>query len=184
MNKYDILKNGAIEEAARGMAVTAFRDGLMKIVSRREAEKGKLTEFALEEACEMAEEEVILDGLKLDNVTMTASKTNNIVKTAINGRFGTVKEYVSEGDVAIGMTVTLLSEDNEYPWSMVDELKEVLNQMRTLEVVSRWLNDVWDVTRVVVENYSMTGHTERNYEVVEVNLASDKEYLIVEGMEE
>ena len=184
MNKYDILKNGAIEEAARGMAVTAFRDGLMKIVSRREAEKWKLTEFALEEACEMAEEEVILDGLKLDNVTMTASKTNNIVKTAINGRFGTVKEYVSEGDVAIGMTVTLLSEDNEYPWSMVDELKEVLNQMRTLEVVSRWLNDVWDVTRVVVENYSMTGHTERNYEVVEVNLASDKEYLIVEGMEE
>lgn len=166
-------------------AVTEARQGLYKIVGGRQDARGPVADYErLEVMCDMVEEDVELDGVELKNVEMTASRTNNVVKTAINGRKGTIKEFVSEGDVAIGMTVKLLSEDNEYPWAQVQELKTVLKKHRELKVVSRWLNTVWDVTRVAVESYQMSGHTERNFEEVELNLVSDEEYSIYQGEED
>lgn len=183
MGKYDIITLRELEERGKGAVVAATQQGLYRIVTARPETNGRLTDFDMETACDAVTERVVLGGLELQNVEMTADRTNNIVKTAINGRIGTVKEFVSEGDVAIGMTVTLLNKEDEYPWEQVENLKKVLKKKQAIEVESRWLNEVWDVTRVVVESYHMTGHTERNYEVVEISLASDMEYLIEEGTE-
>lgn len=181
MEKYDILKSGALDELAKGMAGTAWRNGLFKFVGRGKEEPGKQTDYSLQGMEEVMEETVVLGDVELQNCILTASATQQIVKTAINGVPGTVKEWFSAGDVAIGMTVTLLNADgNEYPWDQVKVLKEVLNRTEALDVVSRWLNEVWGVTRVVVESYNMTGRTDRNYEVVELNMASDMDYIIAE----
>lgn len=184
MARYDILNLGWAVERAAGKGAQELREGLYRIVGRGEEEPGKQTDYTLQGVEEVKEETVVLGDIELRNCVLTASMTNQVVKTAINGMAGTVKEWVSNGDVAIGLTVTLLTEgSNEYPWGAVEALMKVLGKDEALEIESRWLNDVWGVTRVVVESYHLTGHTERNYEVVEVSLASDKEYLIAEEVE-
>lgn len=181
MAKYDILNTDALGNAAIEMAGTAWRDGLYKVVGRGEEAPGRQTEYLLAGMADVVEEPAVLGGMELQSCIMTASATQQIVKTAINGVPGTVKEWFSAGDVAVGMTVTLLNDgSNEYPWAQVRELQQVLSQAEALEVESRWLNEVWGVTRVVVESYNMTGRTDRNYEVVELNMASDRDYIIEE----
>lgn len=184
MEKYDILKQGWIDDRGRGMATHGVREALYGIVARKKEESGSNQSYALATVEEAKEEHVRLGETELAYCTVTASRTNQIVKTVINGMAGTVKEWVSNGDVAIGLTVTLLNQgSNEYPWEEVEALKRELVKAETLKIESRWLNEVWDVTRVVVESYHMTGRTDRNYEVVEVSLASDKDYVIEEEAE-
>lgn len=171
-------------ERVAGMGAQALREAEYGIMAEREDAEGAMTGYDLESAEDGVMEPVRLGGEEMPNSVVTASTTNQIVRTAINGMAGTVKEWVSNGDVAIGLTVTILNNDGtEYPWEAVERVKRLLSGDEALEIESRWLNDVWGVTRVVVESYSMTGHTERNYEVVEVSLASDKEYLIAEEVE-
>lgn len=184
MAKYDILKQGWADERAAGMVAQGLRDGLYRIVGGGQEAAGEMADYDMEEMGDAEVENVVLGGLDLGSCVVTASRTNQVVKTAINGMAGTVKEWVSAGDVAIGLTVTLLNEGgNEYPWGAVEALMKVLGKDEAQKIESRWLNEVWDVTRVVVESYHLTGHTERNYEVAEVSLASDKEYLIMEEEE-
>lgn len=184
MGKYDILKVGYAAERTAGMAAQAMRKGSYRLMALRPDDPGLDVAIELEGYDEPVAETVVLGGLTLEHCVVTAQQTKRVVRTAINGMAGTVKEWVSDGDVAIGLTVTLLNkEGNDYPWDAVEQLMRVLSESETQTIESRWLNDVWAVTRVVVEGYKMSGRTERNYEVVEVSLSSDKEYLIEELME-
>ena len=58
----------------------------------------------------------------IDTVLMTVNQTKNIIRTPIQGKSGTIKEYVSDGDFEIDVSGILVSEgENTYPTDQVFE---------------------------------------------------------------
>ncbi len=106
------------------------------------------------------------------------SATKNIVSTAINGLHGTIKEWVAEGDVAINVEVTLLSEDNQYPLQKVEELTAILRSNESLQVENETLNNVCGVTRIVVTSWAMTPTKAMNFQTIGFNAVSDEVYKV------
>lgn len=119
-------------------------------------------------------EPVNYDGVKLTNVLVTITQTKNIVTTAINGRNGTVKEYVSDGDYVIQLTGSVVSPDNVYPTAAVRALRELMSVPAALEFSCPFLEQ-FDITNVVVTDFdfSETAGT-RNMQAFTISLLSDE----------
>jgi hypothetical protein len=119
-------------------------------------------------------EPVQYDGVKLTNVLVTITQTKNIVTTAINGRNGTVKEYVSDGDYVISLTGSVVSPDNIYPTAAVRALRELMSVPASLEFSCPFLEQ-FDITNVVVTDFdfSETAGT-RNMQAFTISLLSDE----------
>lgn len=123
---------------------------------------------------------MILGELNLDHVTVGCTMSKRIVTTAINGRPGTVKEWVSDGDVVITTVAKVMGDGNSYPKEAVETILEELKKPEVLPVTNELLNDVWDVQRVVVTSIQTTNRTDRNWEEVTIGMLSDEEYLVEE----
>lgn len=95
---------------------------------------------------------VNLGNLRIDMVLITVSQTKNIIKTAIQGVNGTVKEYISDGDYQISITGAFFGRENEYPEDDVLLLLDYLKQHNALRVQSEFLQ-LFDIDDIVVENY-------------------------------
>jgi hypothetical protein len=90
----------------------------------------------------------------LDNVIMTLSMTKNIVKTIINGRKGTVKEWVSDGDYNITVSGGLYGHTSAYPEEQVFALRRVLESGQALNCQSDFL-DLFGVYQIVIETFNI-----------------------------
>ena len=115
----------------------------------------------------------IKNGIVIDHVLLTVTQTKNIVTTPIQGRPGTVKEYVSDGDFQIEMSGTISSKSNNYPETDVNELVQILRAPVAINIISEFLN--WfDIHSVVVTDYSFP-QTEgfRNQQEFNITLLSD-----------
>lgn len=146
--------------------------------------RGKQNSYSLEVEAEAEPETIILktdnaNSIELDAV-IDCNSTKNIVSTAINGVSGTVKEWVSNGDVAITIDVTLLGEGNDYPREKVAELMSLLQANQSLQVGNKTLNEVWGVTRIVVTSFSMLPTPCYNYQTFSISAVSDDAYVIEE----
>lgn len=94
----------------------------------------------------------IKNGIVIDTVLMAVSQSKNIVTTPIQGRNGTVKEYISDGDYQIDINGMIVSEGNKYPESEVNELIQILKSPVAISFISEFLN--WfDIHDVVVESF-------------------------------
>lgn len=113
---------------------------------------------------------------------MSCNSSKNIVATAINGMEGTIKEWVSNGDVMISCEVTLVGENGEYPERQVRELCALLQRSESLQVESAVLNDIWGVTRIVVTGWQMTPTRTTNIQQIAFRAQSDAAYIIMEDM--
>ena len=111
---------------------------------------------------------------------MDISQSKNIVKTAINGVKGTIKEYIADGDLVINMNVVLGGLSDVYPLTDLKALQAFLNENNAIIIYSKILNDVLGVTRVVVEGYSFNPTTWSCVQEVKVNLLSDITFKIAE----
>lgn len=108
-----------------------------------------------------------------DTVLFNVSQSKNIVKTALQGRNGTIKEYISDGDYVIDIRAAIVSQGREYPEDAVRNLVGLLAIPEALEIVSPLLQ-LFEVYSVVVEDYkllSQEGFT--NTQLVEINCVSD-----------
>lgn len=108
-----------------------------------------------------------------DTVLFNVSQSKNIVKTALQGRNGTIKEYISDGDYVIDIRAAIVSQGREYPEDAVRNLVGLLAIPEALEIVSPLLQ-LFEVYSVVVEDYkllSQDGFT--NTQLVEINCVSD-----------
>jgi hypothetical protein len=93
--------------------------------------------------------------LRIDTVLITVSMTKNIVKTAIQGRNGTFKEYVSDGDYSISIRGILTTNNaNQYPKADMQVLYDLLTASEPLEAVSDYLA-VFGVQNLVVESFNI-----------------------------
>lgn len=125
--------------------------------------------------------------LLMNDVTMGVSMQKEVVRTAIVGRPGTVKEYVTDGDYQVTLTVGLVAVDSEgretdqYPERAVAQLREILERPEALEVGSGFL-DLFGITHLVVTGWTVKQQTHSNRQTVEIQAVSDREYVI-EGEE-
>lgn len=85
-------------------------------------------------------EAISYKGLSLDGVLMSVSMSKNIITTAIQGKSGTVKEYVSDGDFEITVNGVISSTSNKYPESEVEALSTLFSVPDSLRVTSEFFS--------------------------------------------
>lgn len=121
--------------------------------------------------------------LLINDVTMNISLQKELVKTALVGRAGTIKEYVADGDYQLSMSVGLVATDDngeiidQYPERAVAQLGEILGRAEALEVSSAFL-DLFGIRHIVVTGFSARQMTHSNRQVIEITALSDTEYII------
>ena len=117
-------------------------------------------------------------GLTLLDPLVTVGEPFNVVKTAITGRKGTVKEYIGKGDYGVtirGILATDIhaTDRQAYPLQQVRELEQLAN-LGVAVPVSGWLHEVFGISNLVVENVryeSLPGFT--NLQAYELECISD-----------
>ena len=116
-----------------------------------------------------------------DTVLFDISQTKNIVKTALQGRNGTVKEYISDGDHVISVKAALVGKGGKsYPEAEVKNLITLLQIPYALEVISPLLQ-AFDIYNVVVEDYAFpTTNGFTNTQIVELGCISDTPLVMLE----
>lgn len=107
-------------------------------------------------------ETIEFDGIRIDTALFDVTVEKNIVRTPINGRNGTVKQFISMGDYAISCQGILIGETDAsnagfdafytgaVPESEIRKLNEIINAPQEIEIVSEFL-DFFDVSTVVIE---------------------------------
>jgi hypothetical protein len=115
------------------------------------------------------------DPFVFETALITVNQTKNIVKTAISGQNGTVKEFMSEGDFVINLKGVIVGDTaNQRPdINQLNSLVAYLKAPVSLPVSCNFLNE-WLISSVAVESYTV-GQREgaRNIIDVEINMLSD-----------
>ncbi len=125
----------------------------------------------------------------LNDCLLNVSQERNIVKQGLQGKDGTVKEYISEGDYSISAEIgiggdNLVSSNGQYNVSdayPVTDVKRfidrVLKPKESLEVCSDWL-DMWGIRNVVIVSNGAAQETYSNRQTITVQMLSDEPYEI------
>ncbi len=94
--------------------------------------------------------------LVFDTVLFDVNQEKNIVRTSVQGRKGTVKEYISLGDYMITINGLIVSPyANEAPKKEVNSLRELLELSESLEVSSDFLQ-LFSIHNIAVEGYTFS----------------------------
>ena len=117
----------------------------------------------------------IQDQLRIDTVLIVVDQTKNIVKTPIQGRNGTVKEYISDGDYMVNIQGMIVS---PYPLVFPKEELDLLIKFclvgEQIPVTSFFL-DMFGITDIVIETYKVSEKRgSRNEVPFEINASSDR----------
>lgn len=124
--------------------------------------------------------------IELDECIISVNQEKNIVVTALQGRNGTIKEYISDGDYQISVVAAVSSYKEkaddyeaslEYPEDKVRQLTELLQLPETLNVQSDFL-DVFGIKSVVVTGFSLEQETHSNRQAFQIQMLSDLPYEI------
>ena len=92
--------------------------------------------------------------LNIETVLITVSQAITVVKTKIQGRNGTVKEYIGADDAQITINGMITSVNGVYPTDDVNRLKAWLDAPVSKGVVARWLGNL-GIDNVVVDSYNI-----------------------------
>lgn len=82
------------------------------------------------------------------NALVEVTRDNTIVKTAVQGRNGTVKEYIAAEDYQIRVQGSIIgNEKDKYPYEQVKAFTELCNHQGTIEVISQYLSifNIWEM---------------------------------------
>ena len=102
-----------------------------------------------------------LPNVALDGVLMTVTQTKNIITTPIQGRNGTVKEYISDGDYNISVQGVVsgrsfngfkIDDGNVYPETDVNSIIQIVKAPAQIRITSDFL-DLFGISEVVVTDY-------------------------------
>lgn len=92
--------------------------------------------------------------LIFDTVLFTVEMSKNIVKTPIQGRNGTVKEYIADGDYYIRIEGLVTGFNNSRPDADITNLKKMLDAPIPLQINSKYLTQL-GVYSIIVERYNL-----------------------------
>jgi hypothetical protein len=113
---------------------------------------------------------------RIDDVLLAVSQSKKIITTEIQGRDGTVKEYIGLDDFQIQITGRLNGTYNVNPKDLTRQLKIILSAGQPLEITSWYLQNL-DITDIVVKDFNF-GQTEGEYstQYFTINALSDKRF--------
>jgi hypothetical protein len=113
--------------------------------------------------------------MQLIDVLVTVDQTKNIVKTAIQGRNGTVKEFISRGDYMVKLQGRLVSPFSmAYPKEQVADMIFLAELNESLKVVSEFLQ-LFGIYEIVIDNYSFPQREGfQNIQLFELSCVSDR----------
>lgn len=94
----------------------------------------------------------VFDGLVYEAVLLNVSQAKKIIKTEIQGRDGTVKEYIGMDDYQVTINGIITGPNGRYPLEEVRSLKDMLDAPIPIEVACTFLQNL-DVHTLVIENY-------------------------------
>jgi len=142
-------------------------------------------------------EPISYEGLKIQNLLIEINFAKNVIVTKLQGRNGSVKEYISDEDYAITLTGLLIGENqgdlensaqdaevvsigNFYPELDVARLKAILEVPAPITLTSDFLN-IFDISECVVINASIPQREASvDTQPFQINLLSDREILLTE----
>jgi hypothetical protein len=111
--------------------------------------------------------------LRFDSVILTVDFAARIVKTEIQGRNGTVKEYIGEDDATVGIQGVIVGHNGHYPALEVSRLNDWRRAPVAKAVTSTYLQNL-GITSLVVEDCSIPqiagGYS---YQTFTINCISD-----------
>ena len=111
--------------------------------------------------------------VNVQTVLITVDQPINIIKTVIQGRDGTVKEYIGKDDMQITINGIITGKNGVYPIDKVKALKTWLDAPISKGLTTWWLDNM-GVSNVVVSSYSFP-QTEGgySYQMFTINCISD-----------
>lgn len=109
----------------------------------------------------------------LNSVIMSISMTKNIVVTVLQGRNGTFKEYISDGDYLINLTGSLVDKYPIYPEDKLIMLIGIVTAPKELEIANKTFT-LLGIKNVVVTDFEFKQKQGfRNMIDFNINLLSD-----------
>lgn len=87
----------------------------------------------------------------IDTCLFIVNMVKNIIKTDIQGREGSVKEYISLGDYKINVKGLCVGKNGEYPYDQVAVLNQYLKLPIAIPVTSWYLNNLFGITEIVID---------------------------------
>ncbi len=116
----------------------------------------------------------------MDTVLFDVSHPKNIVKTSIQGRAGTVKEYISDGDYSISIKGAIVNSiGTAYPEHDVKSLIELLQLPVALIATSPYLQ-LFNIYSLVVDDYSFPQRAGfENTQFIQLSCSSDEPIELV-----
>jgi len=111
---------------------------------------------------------------RIDDVILQVSQGKKIITTEIQGRNGTVKEYIGMDDFQVQINGRLNGAYGVNPKTETKQLKTILDAGQSLAITSWWLQNL-GITDIVVTGYSFA-QTEGEYstQYFTINAISDK----------
>ncbi len=122
----------------------------------------------------------------IDTALFTVRQNKNVVVTNINGRDGSIKEYVGMSDYNINIKGVICGRNGHYPKELVQDLITFCKYGQSLGIVSMYLNDIFGIQEVLITNFDLPqmegGYS---YQKFEIDCLSDKpvEILISEAQQ-
>lgn len=92
--------------------------------------------------------------IKLIDILISVNLPSIIVKTQIQGRKGTIKEYIGEDDWQITINGFLLADNGQTPIDAIIDLKNMKRASVPIPVVCTYLNNL-DISNIVLEDFAM-----------------------------
>jgi hypothetical protein len=116
------------------------------------------------------------DDFRIDDVLLNVSQSKKIITTEIQGRDGTVKEYIGLDDFQVQITGRLNGTYNVNPKELTRQLKIILSAGQPLEITSWYLQNL-GIDDIVVKDFNF-GQTEGEYstQYFTINAMSDKRF--------
>lgn len=118
--------------------------------------------------------QITFQSVTLATVLVSMSQPKRIIRTEIQGRDGSVKEYIGMDDYQVTVQGVITGTNGTFPHIEVAELHKILKAPITIPVVSAYLQ-LFDIFNLVVVDYSFDqepgGYSKQNFVI---NAISDK----------
>jgi Domain of unknown function (DUF6046) len=98
--------------------------------------------------------QVTFAGITIDTILYTVNQSKEIVKTIMQGRPGSVKEYICDGDYNILISGIITGGNGLHPYDAVSQLKAILDAPVALNINSKYLQNL-GIYSIVVEDYTI-----------------------------
>lgn len=93
------------------------------------------------------------DQVRLECVLCTVSRPSVIVKTQVNGRNGTVKEFIAKDDHQVTINGIIVGPNGQFPVNQIIALRRIADAPVPIPVTSRYLNTL-GVFNIVIEDFN------------------------------